>query len=190
MRNESLQSKARFLSALMKNTWNLAASEKLIAHYFLCLFFCFLAIPFARRLNAQTNTATYTSNVPFVCSIQNNQPEIAMTYAPENQFSAKLTANPTGNLTITSNSLIDISLDLISQTGLEIQSTSMFLIIDNAFSKLYSDNSLSYQAPSPRVPYSVSNSGTPLSTWLHAVVGVEPSDYQFVVRVTCLEHTE
>ena len=113
-----------------------------------------------------------------------------MTYAPQDQLSAKLTANPTGNLTITSNSLIDISLDLVSQSGHDIQSTKMFLIIDNVFSKLYSDNSLSYQAPSPRVPYSVSNSGTPLSTWLNADVGVEPSDYQFVVRVTCLEHTE
>ena len=154
------------------------------------MIFCCFASSLAKRANAQTNTAIYTANVPFICSIQNNQPEIAMIYEPKNQSSARLTANPTGNLTITSNSLIDISLDLVSQSGLEIQSTSMFLIIDNVFSKLYSDNSLSYQAPNPRVPYSVSNSGTPLSTWLNAVVGVEPSDYQFVVRVTCLEHTE
>ena len=154
------------------------------------MIFCCFATSLAKKANAQTNTATYTANVPFICSIQNNQPEIAMIYEPRNQSSAELTANPTGNLTITSNSLIDISLDLVSQSGLEIQSTSMYLIIDNVFSKLYSDNSLSYQAPSPRVPYSVSNSGTPLSTWLTAVVGVEPSDYQFVVRVTCLEHTE
>ena len=168
----------------------MAFPEKSIPHVFLCLFFCCFATPIAKNANAQTNTATYTANVPFICSIQNNQPEIAMIYEPKNQSSARLTANPTGNLTITSNSLIDISLDLVSQSGLEIQSTSMFLIIDNVFSKLYSDNSLSYQAPNPRVPYSVSNSGTPLSTWLNAVVGVEPSDYQFVVRVTCLEHTE
>ena len=168
----------------------MAFPEKSIPHVFLGLFFCCFATSIAKNANAQTNTATYTANVPFICSIQNNQPEITMIYEPTNQSSAKLTANPTGNLTITSNSLIDISLDLVSQSGLEIQSTSMFLIIDNAFSKLYEDNSLSYQAPSPRVPYSVSNSGTPLSTWLTAVVGVEPSDYQFVVRVTCLEHTE
>ena len=168
----------------------MAFPEKSIPHVFLCLFFCCFTTPIAKNANAQTNTATYTANVPFICSIQNNQPEIAMIYEPKNQSSARLTANPTGNLTITSNSLIDISLDLVSQSGLEIQSTSMFLIIDNVFSKLYSDNSLSYQAPNPRVPYSVSNSGTPFSTWLNAVVGVEPSDYQFVVRVTCLEHTE
>ena len=168
----------------------MAFPEKSAPHFFLCLIFCCFAISLAKKANAQTNTATYTANVPFICSIQNNQPEIAMIYEPKNQSSARLTANPAGNLTITSNSLIDISLDLVSQSGLEIQSTSMFLIIDNVFSKLYSDNSLSYQAPNPRVPYSVSNSGTPLSTWLNAVVGVEPSDYQFVVRVTCLEHTE
>ena len=168
----------------------MAFPEKSTPHFFLCLIFCCFATSLAKKANAQTNTATYTANVPFICSIQNNQPEIAMIYEPKNQSSARLTANPTGNLTITSNSLIDISLDLVSQSGREIQSTSMFLIIDNAFSKLYEDNSLSYQAPSPRVPYSVSNSGTPLSTWLTAVVGVEPSDYQFVVRVTCLEHTE
>ena len=168
----------------------MAFPEKSAPHFFLCLIFCCFATSLAKKANAQTNTATYTANVPFICSIQNNQPEIAMIYEPKDQSSARLTANPTGNLTITSNSLIDISLDLVSQSGLEIQSTKMFLIIDNVFSKLYSDNSLSYQAPSPRVPYSVSNSGTPLSTWLTAVVGVEPSDYQFVVRVTCLEHTE
>ena len=168
----------------------MAFPEKSTPHFFLCLIFCCFATSLAKKANAQTNTATYTANVPFICSIQNNQPEIAMTYAPQDQSSAKLTAHPTDNLTITSNSLIDISLDLVSQSGHDIQSTKMFLNIDNAFSKLYEDNSLSYQAPSPRVPYSVSNSGTPLSTWLTAVVGVEPSDYQFVVRVTCLEHTE
>ena len=164
--------------------------EKPISHFFLCLIACCSSAFFAKKVNAQINTATYAANIPFICSIQNNQPEIAMTYAPQDQFSANLTAYPTDNLTITSNSLIDISLDLVSQSGREIQSTKMYLIIDNAFSKLYEDNSLSYQAPSPRVPYSVSNSGTPLNTWFTAVVGVEPSDYQFVVRVTCLEHTE
>ena len=168
----------------------MAFPEKSIPHFFLCLILCYLAYPFAEKANAQTNTTKYTANVPFICSIQNNQPEIAMTYEPKDQSSARLTANPIGNLTITSNSLIDISLDLVSQSGLEIQSTKMYLLIDNVFSRLYTDNSLSYQAPSPRVPYSVSNSGTPLSTWLNADVGVEPSDYQFVVRVTCLEHTE
>ena len=168
----------------------MAFPEKSAPHFFLCLIFCCFATSLAKKANAQTNTATYTANVPFICSIQNNQPEIAMIYAPQDQSSAKLTAYPTDNLTITSNSLIDISLDLVNQSGREIQGTSMSLIIDNAFSKLYEDNSLSYQAPSPRVPYSVSNSGTPLSTWLTAVVGVEPSNYQFVVRVTCLEHTE
>ena len=174
----------------MTMIWSSGIPRKINSAFFLCLILCYLAYPFAEKANAQTNTTTYTANVPFICSIQNNQPEIAMIYEPKDQSSAKLTANPTGNLTITSNSLIDISLDLVSQSGHDIQSTKMFLIIDNVFSKLYSDNSLSYQAPSPRVPYSVSNSGTPLSTWLNAVVGVEPSDYQFVVRVTCLEHTE
>ena len=130
----------------------MAFPEKSIPHFFLCLIFCCFATSLAKKANAQSNTATYTANVPFICSIQNNQPEIAMTYAPKNQFSANLTAYPTGNLTITSNSLIDISLDLVNQSGHEIQSTSMYLIIDNAFSKLYEDNSLSYQAPNTRVP--------------------------------------
>lgn len=164
--------------------------EKSISLFSLCLIACCFSAFYTKKVNAQTNTATYAANIPFICSIQNNQPEIAMTYAPQDQFSANLTARPTDNLTITSNSLIDISLDLVSQSGREIHSTTMYLLIDNAFSKLYEDNSLYYQAPSPRVPYSVSNSGTSLGTWLTAVVGVEPSDYQFVVRVTCLEHTE
>ena len=147
-------------------------------------------MPFVQKAFAKTNTATYSANVPFFCTIQNNESNIAMTYEPVNSSYSSLTARPTDNLSISSNSLVDISLDIVSQSGLEIQRTSMYLLIDNAFSRLYEDNSLNYQAPSPRVPYIVSSAGTPFSTWLIARVGLEPSDYEFVVRVTCLQETE
>ena len=114
-------------------------------------------MPFVQKAFAKTNTATYSANVPFFCTIQNNEANIAMTYEPVNSSYSSLTARPTDNLSISSNGLVDISLDIVSQSGLEIQSTSMYLLIDNAFSRLYGNNSLSYQAPSPRVPYIVSS---------------------------------
>ena len=155
-----------------------------------CLVFLLSFLPYSRKTEAQETTPTFLADVPFICAIQNNNPNIDMTYEPVNQEYSQIAAQPLDNLSISSNGLIDVSLELISQSGLEIQRTDMYLLIGNAFSKLYEDNSLIYQAPSPRVPYDVANSGTGFGTWLVARVGIEPSDYEFVVRVTCLQHTE
>jgi hypothetical protein len=154
------------------------------------LVFLFSFLPYCRETEAQETTPTFLADVPFICAIQNHSPNIDMAYEPVNQEYSQLVARPLDNLSISSNGLIDVSLELISHSGLEVQRTELYLLIEEAFSKLYEDNSLTFQAPSPRVPYDVANSGTGFGTWLVARVGIEPSDYQFVVRVTCLQHTE
>ncbi len=147
-------------------------------------------MPLEHKVYAQTKTVSYAANVPFYCTIVDNEgSSIPMAYAPVNGSYSELAARPLNNLSISSNSLIDVTLEVVSQTGHDIQRTDMLLLINDAFSRLYQDNTLQFQAPSPRVPYTVSNTGTPFSTWLISRVGLEQSDYEFVVRVTCLQAT-